>query len=103
MGWWKKFGLVIIHEEILQLRRLVMANQEELRTKLNDLQTALDTEQEQIKTSIDGLKTALEDMRNNPEIPQDIIDQIDSIRSDLAGTIPDAVEGGGEPTGEEPV
>lgn len=75
-----------------------MATREDLNAKLDELQQTLDAEQEQVKGAIDGLNETLQQMRDQ-EIPQEIIDRIESIRGDLASTIPDepAPDAEGEP------
>ena len=72
-------------------------NIQELDAKVDQLQTALDSEQEQIKTAIDGLTAEVANLNaiiadgGTPEQRQAIADKIDSIVTDLKGTIPDVV------------
>lgn len=76
-----------------------MANSiQELTTKVDALQTALDTEQEQIKAAIDGLTQTVTDLQalvaegGTAEERQALADKLDAITTDLKGTIADAPE-----------
>lgn len=102
MSWLGRLGLKLIYEEVKSLRRLIMATQQELKDRLDNLQATLDQEQEQIKASLQKMTDTIEQMKNQ-EVPQEIIDQVEDIRRDLASTVPDETGGteGGE--GGEPV
>lgn len=81
---------------ILNKLNTIMATLAELTDKLNELQTSLDNEQAQVQTAIEGLTAQIaalnEQIANgaSPEQLTEVVAQIEAIKSDLEGTIPDA-------------
>lgn len=77
----------------------------ELSAKVDELQSALDSEQEQIKAAIDALTAANADLEaqvaagGTEAERQAVVDKINAVIEDLKGTIADGTTGGGETGG----
>lgn len=67
----------------------------ELNDKVDELQTALDAEQEQVQSAISTLEQTVADLQaqqsdgGTPEERQAILDKVNSVITDLKGTIAD--------------
>lgn len=78
---------------LLNNQTKIMATLQELSAKVDELQTALDNEQEQIKNAIDTLNATVEQLRTDlagggtEEERQAVIDKIDTVITDLKGTV----------------
>lgn len=70
-----------------------MPTLEEISAKVDELQTALDTEQEQIAAAIEGLNATIADLTSQladggtPEARQAVLDKLNAIKTDLEGTV----------------
>jgi predicted nucleic acid-binding Zn-ribbon protein len=97
MRWLPSFVLSLRELVIIKdLLRHIMTKLDDLNQKVTDLQTALDAEQEQIQTAIASLQQTITDLQGqlggaatDTEL-QAVIDRLDAVKTDLAGTIPDA-------------
>jgi hypothetical protein len=84
-----------------------MPTLQELNTKVDELQGALDTEQEQIAAAITGLNETITTLQGQvadggtEADRQAVLDKLTAIKDDLAATIPDANGGTGD--GDSPV
>jgi len=83
-----------------------MSKVTDIEAKVDALQTALDNEQAQIQTAIDGLNTTVQELRDqiaagaaDTESLDRIATKLDTIKTDLEGTIADAPT---EPTPDTP-
>lgn len=75
--------------------KIIMEKLNELSTKVDALQVALDAEQAQIAAAIDGLSATIVDLQAQlaagvtPDAVQAIIDKVQNIKADLEGTVAD--------------
>lgn len=71
----------------------IMANIQQLNAKVDELQTALDAEQEEVRLAIEALNQSIADLQamvtegGTAEERQALADKLESIKSDLEGTI----------------
>jgi len=93
----KKLDKILVNQNLITIKINRMAKSiSDIEAKVDALQTALDNEQAQIQASIDGLNTTIQDLRdqiaagaNDQEALERIATKLDSIQSDLEGTIAD--------------
>lgn len=91
-----------------------MPTLQELETKADELQTALDAEQQQVAdliaqkdAAIAGLNETIANLEQQvadggtPEQRQAVLDKLNAIKADLEATVPPAGEGGSEAGGGE--
>lgn len=82
-------------DKIISFNKHIMATLTQLTEKVEALQTALDTEQQEIQDAIAALNTTIQELRdqiaNNDggtvEQRQALADKLDSIKTDLEGTV----------------
>ena len=93
----KKLDKIIVNQNLINIKITRMAKSvADIEAKVDALQTALDTEQAQIQAAIDSLNTTVQELRdqiaagaNDQEALERIATKLDSIQSDLEGTITD--------------
>jgi cob(I)alamin adenosyltransferase len=92
-------SFIVSLKELLSIKsmlRLMMGKLEELNAKVDELQATLDAEQEQIATAVASLQSSIADLQSQLGTGvtdaqlQGVIDKIEAVRVDLAGTVPDA-------------
>lgn len=99
----------ILKEIINQNQITIIANLQELQDKVAELQASVDAEQAQIEQLVNGQTQtiaaleaqiaelqALVDAAPTPEQLQAVVDNLQSIKSDVESTVPDAQTGNGE-------